>query len=184
MTDNDNENILLLSCCAPCSCAVIEEMAREGKNFTVLFYNPNIRPYGEYQRRLDENLRVCEKYDVPFVDLEYENELWWELVKGLEDEPERGRRCSICFYMRIKRAMEYASEHGFTSVGSVLGVSRYKDLDQVEKAAKKASEETGVPYTNIEGRKNGMQELRTLITKEMGLYNQNYCGCNPKGEIE
>ncbi|MDD4556467.1 MAG: epoxyqueuosine reductase QueH [Alphaproteobacteria bacterium] len=174
------QKILLLSCCAPCSCAVIEKMAQEGKDLTVAFYNPNIRPFEEYERRLHENKRLCREYDIPFVDLEYDNERWCELTSGLEDEPERGNRCSICFHMRLKRVMEYAIENGFDAVASVLGVSRYKNLAQVNAQAQKASQETGVAYIEIEARKGGMQERRDELVKELNLYHQDYCGCKPR----
>lgn len=176
----DEEKILLLSCCAPCSCAVIKKLAEKKKNFSVVFYNPNIRPFTEYKKRRDENERVCRLYEIPFIELEYDNEYWCELTKGLENEPERGKRCSVCFEMRIKRVMEYAQKNGYTAVSSVLGVSRWKDLEQVNDAAKKASEKTGIPYMEIEGRKGGMQELRSALIKELNLYNQNYCGCKPQ----
>lgn len=172
--------ILLLSCCAPCSCAVIKTLAETGEDFAVVFYNPNIRPFAEYQKRLLENKRLCEHYDVEFIELEYDHEHWCELIKGLENEPERGRRCSICFEMRLKHVMNYAKTHGFTAVASVLGVSRYKNLAQVNQAAAIASQETGCPYIEIEGRKNGMQELRNQLIKELELYSQDYCGCSPQ----
>ena len=174
------EKILLLSCCAPCSCAVIKKMAEEKYDFAVVFYNPNIRPLEEYKRRCDENARVCKYYKVPFIELEYDNAIWCQATKGLENEPERGKRCSICFYLRLKRVMEYALRHGYTAVTSVLGVSRYKNLAQVNEMATKASTETGIPYIEIEGRKGGMQELRNELIKELKLYNQNYCGCKPR----
>lgn len=171
---------LLLSCCAPCSCAVIKMLAEEKQDFEVVFYNPNIRPAEEYRKRADENKRVCEIYGVPYRELEYDNSRWCELVAGLENEPERGKRCDMCFYMRLKRVMEYAKGRGFDAVASVLGVSRHKDLNQVNRAAKRASEETGVPYLEIEGRKGGRQELRMRLIEELGLYNQAYCGCKPR----
>ncbi len=174
------ENILLLSCCAPCSCAVIKTLAEQNKNFSVVFYNPNIRPYEEYIKRKDENKRVCEKYGINFIELEYDNDRWCKEIKGLENEPERGKRCSICFYLRLKRVMEYAMENEFTAVASVLGVSRYKNLDQVNNMAEIASTETKCPYIHIEGRKNGMQELRNELIRELQLYNQTYCGCMPR----
>ena len=170
---------LLLSCCAPCSCAVIKTLAEQKKDFAVVFYNPNIRPYAEYVKRRDENERVCKLYGIDFIELEYDNERWCELTSGLENEPERGKRCSICFNMRLKRVMDYAFEHGFTAVASVLGVSRWKNLAQVNEAAYQASTATGVPYVEIEGRKHGMQELRAALIKELNLYNQIYCGCKP-----
>lgn len=179
MTENIKKT-LLLSCCAPCSCAVIKKLAEKKENFAVVFYNPNIRPFAEYKKRRDENEKVCKIYDVPFIELEYDNERWCLLTKGLENEPERGKRCSVCFEMRLKRVMEYAKENGYTEVASVLGVSRWKNLDQVNEAAEKASEKTGIPYVHIEGRKNGMQELRTALIKELNLYNQTYCGCKPQ----
>lgn len=171
---------LLLSCCAPCSCAVIKLLAEEEQDFAVVFYNPNIRPEQEYRKRADENKRLCTLYDVPFIELEYDNERWCKLTAGLENEPERGKRCDVCFYMRLKRVMEYAKENGFEAVASVLGVSRYKDLAQVNRAAAKASAEVGIPYLEIEGRKGGRQELRTQLIKELALYNQTYCGCKPR----
>ena len=176
----DKEKILLLSCCAPCSCAVIKTMAEARQDFSVVFYNPNIRPLAEYEKRRDENKRVCELYQVPFIELEYDNDRWCDITKGLENEPERGKRCSLCFHMRLKRVMEYAKENGFTAVASVLGVSRYKNLDQVNDMAERAAKETKFPYLEIEGRKNGMQELRAQLIKELELYQQTYCGCKPR----
>ncbi|MBE6451695.1 MAG: epoxyqueuosine reductase QueH [Alphaproteobacteria bacterium] len=174
------ENILLLSCCAPCSCAVIKTMAEEQKKFSVVFYNPNIRPLSEYEKRRDENKRVCHQYGVEFIELEYDNKAWCQAIQGLENEPERGKRCSICFHLRLKRVMEYALKNNFTAVASVLGVSRYKNLEQVNQMAELASQQTGCPYVHIEGRKNGMQELRNALIKELELYNQTYCGCTPR----
>ena len=173
---------LLLSCCAPCSCAVIEKLAVERADFTVVFYNPNIRPKAEYQKRRDENERVCRHYGIKFVELEYDNERWCSLTQGLENEPERGRRCDVCFEMRLKRVMEYAKANGYDAVASVLGASRWKDLDQVNRAAQRASEQVGIPYLEIEARKGGMQERRQQLIKELELYNQKYCGCKPPAE--
>ena len=175
-----SSRILLLSCCAPCSCAVIEKLAQERTDFAVAFYNPNIRPHAEYEKRKEENKRLCQKYQIEFIEFDYENELWCEQVKGLENEPERGKRCSLCFYMRLKKVMEYAVENDFGAVASVLGVSRYKDLAQVNAAAQKASSETKIPYLEIEARKGGMQERAAFLVKELGLYHQDYCGCKPR----
>lgn len=178
--DEMSERILLLSCCAPCSCAVIEKLAQEGQDFAVVFYNPNIRPVAEYHKRCAENKKLCEYYRIPFIELEYDNERWCKLTAGLENEPERGARCSICFQMRLQRVMEYALANGFDKVASVLGVSRYKNLTQVNAAAAKASIETGIPYLEVEARKGGMQERRAFLIKELELYSQDYCGCHPR----
>lgn len=171
---------LLLSCCAPCSCAVIKTLAEGGNDFDVLFYNPNIRPIEEYRLRRDENARLCDIYGIKFIELEYDNDKWCELTKGLEHLPERDKRCSICFSMRLRKAFDYAKQNGYYGVANVLGVSRYKDLNQVSSIAATEAERTGITFLDIEGRKGGMQELRQHLIKELNLYNQQYCGCKPK----
>lgn len=171
------EKLLLLSCCAPCSCSVIATLAKQGRAFTVLFYNPNIDTAEEYQKRLHENERVCKHFGVDFVSLPYEPEVWRAAVQGLENEPERGRRCSVCFELRLQRAAEYAKAHGFTAFSSVLGISRHKDLDQVNAAAARASEAVGLDYDTTNWRKGGLEELRRALNQELSLYNQTYCGC-------
>ena len=171
------DKILLLSCCAPCSCAVIRKLKDDGADFGVLFYNPNIYPKEEYIKRRDEQKRLCEMWQIPFIELEYNPEDWLKMATPYKDEPERGKRCSLCFEFRLTRAMQYAKENGYTHVASVLGVSRWKNLAQVNEAAQLASTKTDVPYMEIEGRKHGMQENRARLIKELNLYNQTYCGC-------
>lgn len=171
------QKILVLSCCAPCSCAAIKKLMQDGLDVTVLFYNPNIYPSDEYIKRRDEQERICKNWGIKFAELPYEPEVWDSAVKGLENEPERGKRCSVCFYMRLQKAQEYALKHKFTALTSVLGVSRYKDLSQVNNAARKAWRKVGKPYWAINWRKNGLEELRRALIKELDLYNQSYCGC-------
>lgn len=171
------EKILLLSCCAPCSCAVIRKLKDDGVNFAVLFYNPNIHPQTEYEKRRDEQKKLCQKWNIEFIELEYNPEDWLKMAEPYKDEPERGKRCSLCFEYRLTRAMQYAKQNHFTAVTSVLGVSRWKNLAQVNQAALSASKHTNIPYIEIEGRKNGMQEKRSQLIKELNLYNQIYCGC-------
>ena len=178
MTELTNNKLLLVSCCAPCSCGVIKHLAEQGVNLTVLFYNPNIRPFEEYRKRADENKKVCSLYNVPFVELEYDNERWCMLTAGLHDLPERNKRCDICFEMQLKRAFKYALENGFEQVSSVLGVSRYKDFDQVNRAAERAGGNS--IYRPINWRKGGLQELSAALKEELSLYNQTYCGCKPR----
>lgn len=168
---------LLVSCCAPCSCAVIRKLADEKRDFAVLFYNPNIHPAEEYFKRRDENEKYCRSMNVPFIELEYDPDEWFKAVKGLESEPERGARCSVCFLMRLRRAAKYAKENGFDVVTSVLGVSRYKNLDQVNEAGRKAATENGIVYDETNWRKGGLEEERQRIVKKTGMYAQNYCGC-------
>ena len=169
---------LIVSCCAPCSCGTIKYLKDKGVDFSVLFYNPNIRPKAEYDRRCAENKRVCEKYGVPFIELAYDNDRWCALTAGLEAEPERGRRCDVCFKMRLERALAYAAQNHFDFVSSVLGVSRYKDFDQVCRAAA-AVDPKGI-YQPVNWRKDGIEVLRQNLCRELDLYRQDYCGCRPR----
>jgi predicted adenine nucleotide alpha hydrolase (AANH) superfamily ATPase len=173
----ENKKCLLLSCCAPCSCAVIERLRKQGRTFTVLFYNPNIMPQTEYERRKEENKKICNKFNVPFVDLDYENALWLRAVAGLENEPERGQRCKKCFYFRLEKAAIYAKENDFDIFTSVLGVSRYKNLDDVNKIAGEIAAKHNIIYDNTNWRKDGLEERRAQLIKQESIYNQTYCGC-------
>ncbi len=174
------DKLLLISCCAPCSVGVIEELAAKGEDFAVFFFNPNIKPESEYRQRLEENKRVCAVYGVPFIEGDYVPEVWNAATKGLEDEPERGKRCDECFYLRLKAGADYAKANGFSRISSVLGISRFKDFDQVCRAGQKAAEVTGIPYDTTNWRKNGGLERAEKLGKEHHLYRQTYCGCKPQ----
>jgi len=174
------DKLLLVSCCAPCSVGVITDLVNQKQDFTVLFYNPNIQPQQEYQRRLMENKKVCDEQGVPFIELEYDPSAWKKITQGLENEPERGKRCDKCFYLRLKRAADYAKQHGFTRMTSVLGISRYKDFDQVCRAGKLVESETGITYDTTNWRKNGGLERTETLARDKKLYRQRYCGCKPK----
>ena len=172
------DKLLLLSCCAPCSCAVIKKLAEAGTDFAVVFYNPNIRPVAEYEKRRDENERVCQIYHVPFIELEYDNDSWCQATKGLENEPERGSRCLECFRMRLASAARYAHTHGYRVITTTLASSRWKSLEQINKAGMEAA----APYDDVvwwdrNWRKNGLQERRGELIRKYGFYNQQYCGC-------
>ncbi len=171
------KKLLLLSCCAPCSGGALSRAAALGLDVTLLFYNPNIYPISEYEKRRDEQKRACAHFGIHFVELPYEPQEWERLVTGLENEPERGKRCSVCFFMRLKKAAQYAKEHGFEEISSVLGVSRYKDMEQVNAAARAACAQEGVVYNETNWRRNGLEEARRAVWKELNFYSQQYCGC-------
>ncbi len=172
------ENLLLLSCCAPCSAGVIKELAAEGKQFSVLFFNPNIAPFQEYQKRLNANKKVCEHFGINFIKLPPDHNAWLkEVAKGFESEPERGARCKRCFLYRLKQAAKYAKENGFTEFSSVLGISRYKDLQSVNAAAELVQKEFDIPYDFTNWRKNSGEQEGIKVVKELNLYIQKYCGC-------
>lgn len=106
---NGAKKLLLHSCCAPCSGEVMEALQASGIDYTIFFYNPNIHPQKEYLIRKDENIRFAKQHGVPFIDADYDTDNWFERAKGMEWEPERGIRCTMCFDMRFERTALYAA---------------------------------------------------------------------------
>lgn len=169
--------LLLLSCCAPCSCAVTEKFVKDKTQFSVLFFNPNIHPEAEYEKRRLENEKLCKRFNVPFISLPYEALEWRNAVKGLETEAECGERCSICFNIRLRRAAMYAKANGFEAFTSVLGISRHKDFNQVTTAGRQIGEELSIPYDDTNWRKGGLEQRRQQMISDLNLYTQDHCGC-------
>ena len=131
-------------------------------------------------RMLNENKRLCVEEGVDFFELEYEPEKWKQATIGLENEPEKGKRCDKCFALRLRRAALFAIEQGFTAFTSVLGVSRYKNFDQVTTIALQIADEEKIPYDDTNWRKEGGEDKRAKLAKEKNLYHQTYCGCKPR----
>lgn len=175
---NGEKKILLHSCCAPCSCAVMEGIAAAGIQLTIFFYNPNIHPRDEYEIRKEENIRFAEKMNIPIVDADYDRDNWFRRVRGLEWEPERGKRCSMCFDMRFERAALYAFEHDFKIFTSSLGITRWKDITQVNASGiRAASRYPDLVYWTYNWRKAGGSQRMYEISKREEFYQQEYCGC-------
>lgn len=147
-------------------------------DYTIYFYNPNIHPVKEYEIRKEENIRFAQQHGVPFIDADYDVDNWFERVKGLEMEPERGIRCTACFDMRFERTALYAHEHGFDTITSSLGISRWKDMQQIngcgERAAARYPE---LAYWTYNWRKGGGSARMIEISKREEFYQQEYCGC-------
>jgi hypothetical protein len=172
------KKVLLHSCCAPCSGEVMEAMAASGIEYTIYFYNPNIHPREEYELRKQENIRFAEKTGIPFVDADYDTDNWFARAKGLEWEPERGARCTMCFDMRFDRTALYAHEHGFPVITSCLGLSRWKDMDQINASGERvAAKYPGITYWTYNWRKLGGANRMVEIAKREEFYQQEYCGC-------
>ena len=175
---NNGKKLLLHTCCAPCSGSIILSIQASGIDFTIFFYNPNIHPKKEYEIRKDENIRFAEKYGVPIVDAEYDTDNWYARAKGMEFEPERGSRCAMCFDMRMERTALYAHENSFDTIATSLGISRWKDLNQVNEAGKNAANKyEGLTYWDYNWRKNGGSACNMEICKSEKFYQQEYCGC-------
>jgi len=170
--------VLLHSCCAPCSGEVMEAIHASGIEYAIYFYNPNIHPRREYELRKEENIRFAEKHGIEFIDADYDTENWFHRVKGLEWEPERGARCTMCFDMRFERTALYAHEHGFPVITSCLGISRWKNLEQINDCGvRAASRYDGMSYWTFNWRKGGGAQRMLEISKREEFYQQEYCGC-------
>lgn len=175
---NGQDKLLLHSCCAPCSGEVMEALHASAIDYTVFFYNPNIHPEKEYLIRKEENIRFAEKHHIPFVDADYDTDNWFERAKGMEDEPERGIRCTMCFDMRFERTALYAHEHDFKVFTSSLGISRWKNMQQInECGARAAAPYSDVVYWDHNWRKKGGSQRMIEISKREQFYQQEYCGC-------
>jgi len=170
--------VLLHACCAPCSSAIVEWMLNNGVRPTVFYYNPNIFPREEYEIRKNESKRHAESLGIEWIDGDYDHESWQQCVCGLEDEPERGRRCEQCFLMRMKATADKTKQIGIKYFTTTLASSRWKSLEQIERAGKEAERQVeGVIFWAQNWRKGGLYERRNRLLKEFNFYNQQYCGC-------
>ena len=171
--------LLLHSCCGPCSSAVLERLT-EHFDVTVLYYNPNIEPEEEYLHRLSEQERLLSLLPggVRLLPCEYGHEAFDAFAPRFADAPEGGERCLHCFALRLEYTAEKAREHGFEYFTTTLSVSPHKNADNVNRIGSEAGRKAGVKYLFADFKKrNGY--LRSLeLSKEYGLYRQNYCGCS------
>ena len=177
-TPNGESSLLLHSCCAPCAGEVMEAVAASDIDTTVYFYNPNIHPIEEYELRKEENKRYCEELNFKCIDADYDKDNWFDRIKGLEDEPERGERCTKCFDMRFERSALFAHENNFSLFSTTLGISRWKDLDQVNNSGLRAANRYGnLTFWDFNWRKQGGSSRMIEISKREEFYQQEYCGC-------
>ncbi len=175
---NDERRLLLHSCCAPCSGDIMATLLVSAIEFTVFFYNPNIHPIKEYQLRKEENKRFAEQHQVPFVDADYDVDNWFARTKGMEFDSERGLRCTICFDIRLERTAQYAYEQGFKVFTSSTGISRWKDLQQVNESGIRAAQRyPNLTYWTYNWRKQGGAQRMIAMAKQERFYQQEYCGC-------
>ena len=175
----DNKKKLLLhSCCAPCSGDIMLRLKESNIDYTVYFYNPNIHPSKEYILRKEENMLFAKKNNIPFIDADYDPKKWFDLTKGMEWNPERGTRCSVCFDMRFINTAEYAYKNNFDTFSSTLGISRWKNFDQINKSGiYAASKYKNISYWVFNWRKENGSQRMLNISKHENFYMQEYCGC-------
>ena len=176
----DGETLLLHSCCAPCSSYVIGLLSDYFK-ITVFYYNPNISPYEEYQKRVEEQIRFINeldtKYKVDFIEGDYEHEEFLRVVEGLENELEGGKRCFKCYYQRLEKTAKTAKENNYDYFCTTLSVSPYKNAQKLNEIGKLLEEQYGIKYLYSDFKKNDGYKKSIELSKEYNLYRQDYCGC-------
>ncbi len=180
--EGDVPSLLLHSCCGPCSSYVLEYLS-EYFLITVFYYNPNIYPPEEFNIRSKEQERFIKEFGehaknpIRFIEGKYESDRFYAISKGLENEPERGRRCHLCYRLRLFEAAKYAAEHGFRYVTTTLSISPLKDAQALNRIGEEAAKEYGIEYLYSDFKKKNGFKRSTELSAEYGMYRQDYCGC-------
>lgn len=177
---NDVPTLLIHACCAPCSSYVIEYLSQYF-HIIILYYNPNITSAEEYRYRLSEEERLINelpvKYPVKLISGEYNPDVYLKAVKGLEDEPEGGKRCEVCFDLRLREAAKVCKEIGADYFLTTLTISPLKNAEKINEIGEKIAAEYGVKYLPSDFKKKNGYKRSIELSREYDLYRQNYCGC-------
>lgn len=178
--EGEYPSLLLHSCCAPCSSYVLKYLSEYFK-ITLLYFNPNISPESEYMKRVAEQKRLIEsmpfKNKVEFIEGRYEPREFYDAVKGYEEEPEGGRRCHICYEMRLREAAEYAKKGGYDYFTTTLSISPLKKSDVLNEIGERVGIEYGIAHLPSDFKKRNGYKQSIELSKEYDLYRQNFCGC-------
>ncbi|MBQ1992367.1 MAG: epoxyqueuosine reductase QueH [Clostridia bacterium] len=179
-SNNITPTLLLHSCCAPCSSYVIEYLSKYFK-ITVFYYNPNISPDNEYRYRANEQKRLIESMPlenpVEFLEGEYIPDDFFDISKGLENEPEGGARCAKCFNLRLSKTAETAKQGNYDYFTTTLTISPLKNAKLINNIGIELSKKYDVPYLQSDFKKKNGYKRSIVLSKEYNLYRQNYCGC-------
>ena len=174
--NGEKKKLLLHSCCGPCSSSVIERL-KDYFDITVIYYNPNIEPNEEYEKRKKVQIGLLNELGIPFIDSPYDNDEFHELTKGLESEPEGGARCHVCYGFRLKYTAKVAKENNYDYFCTTLTVSPYKNSDIINKIGDSISKEYGIKYLLSDFKKREGYKRSIELSNKYQLYRQNYCGC-------
>jgi predicted adenine nucleotide alpha hydrolase (AANH) superfamily ATPase len=172
----NKKKLLLHTCCAPCATVPIERLQMEYE-ITCFFYNPNIHPQEEYDNRLAELKNFTDQLNIPLVIAEYDVERWMALAKGFEDEPEKGKRCTICFTMRLNKAAEFAQKNRFSYVTTTLTVSPHKNSNLINQIGRAQCHDNTIQFLEENFKKQDGYKRSLELSRDYNLYRQNYCGC-------
>ena len=172
--------LLLHVCCGPCSSSVLERLASFFE-ITIYYYNPNISPIDEYQKRVEEVKRLIKEFNfknpIHFMEGKYDNEKFENIAKGLENEPEGGARCTKCYYLRLHETAEVAKDNNFDYFTTTLSVSPYKNADKLNEIGRVLENKYNIHYLVSDFKKKDGYKRSIELSKEYNLYRQDYCGC-------
>ncbi|ACN98585.1 conserved hypothetical protein [Sulfurihydrogenibium azorense Az-Fu1] len=173
------EKILVHICCGVDSIYALRKLKEDYPNSKLIgyFYDPNIHPQEEFELRWIETKRVCDQLGIECIKGDYELDKWMEAVKGYENEPERGERCTICHDLRLEKSAQVAKDLGCNKITTVLMMSPKKDFDVLKEVGEKVAQKYGLEFLAVDFRKNGGTQIMNKLSKESQLYHQNYCGC-------
>ncbi len=177
MEQKNNDKILLHACCGVCSGYPISFLQESGYDVTVYFCNPNLDTEAEFNKRLEAQKIVCEKFNAKLIVEDYNHKEYLNCIKGLENEPEKGNRCDICFQLRLKKSAELAKKLNIKDFTSSLAISPHKDFKKITTIGENAANELSLNYLPLNFRKNDGVLKTNNISKELNIYRQNYCGC-------
>lgn len=176
MQKNENK-IILHACCAICSGYPISMLKDMGYSVVVYFYNPNIYPISEYERRLEAERILCKHFGVELIEGEYNPKEFYDAARGFENEPEKGRRCDKCFALRLKKTADKARELGINKFTTSIVISPHKNFAKLTEIGQKIAAENNINYLAIDFKKKDGFLKTNNISRELNLYRQNYCGC-------
>lgn len=172
------EKIVLHACCAICSAYPLSMLKDSGYDVVVYFYNPNIHPSEEYQKRLEAERTLCKHFDCELIEPEYNPDEYYSFVKGFENEPERGLRCDKCFELRLQKTAEFAKSIEADAFTTSIVISPHKNFSKISQIGEKIAKDMGINYLAIDFKKKDGFLKTNRISKELDLYRQNYCGCS------
>ena len=177
---DSKKKLLLHSCCGPCSSYVISYLTNYF-DITILYYNPNIYPYDEYLKRKQEQIKLINEIDcsnnLDIIDCDYDNDLYEKCIIGLENEPERGNRCMVCYNLRMEKTAKMAKECNYDYFCTTLSVSPYKNSEWINKIGEKLQNKYNINWLYSDFKKKDGYKQSILLSKKYNLYRQDYCGC-------
>ncbi len=171
------KKIILHACCAPCASYPIEKLKQDGYVPVVFFYNPNIFPFEEYETRRKELLNYCKTKNIEYFEENWDSKLFFDFVKGYENEPEKGSRCTKCFYLRLEKTAIFAKENNIKDFTTTLSVSPHKNSNQIFSVGIEIAKKYDLNFVEYNFKKQNGFKISRQIAKENNMYAQTYCGC-------